>query len=143
MLKSYHLGAYRIFSLYQKVGAVAMLEIAENLIAQALGQPRMLEADLPRSGRATLRRQAEQARDVLHLLSANPVLRGQLRGNPVQPIQDLIPLYNVAVSVPATGPATVRLVPEGTEITSTFETGRLSFTVPEIRGHRMVEIGCP
>ena len=35
-----------------------MLEIAEKLIASALGGPQMLTASLPRAGRATVRHQA-------------------------------------------------------------------------------------
>ncbi|EAR51147.1 hypothetical protein OG2516_18295 [Oceanicola granulosus HTCC2516] len=132
--------AFPIFSLYQRVGAVAMLEMAEKLIERALGAPRLIETGLPRAGRATLRRQ--ESRDVLHLLCANPTLRGHLRGNPVQPIQELIPLNDVAVTVAADGPvAGVRLVPEGQALE--FEDageGRVRFTVPRVHGHQMVEI---
>ena len=61
----------------------------------------MIETSLPRAGRATLRRQADEKRDVLHLLYANPVLRGSIRGDNVQPIQDLVTLQDIDVSVEA------------------------------------------
>ena len=106
--------AFPIFSCYHRLGAVAMLEIAEKLIASALGGPQMVTASLPRAGRATVRHQAAANRDVVHLLHAAPVLRGQFRGAGVQPIQDLIPLRGVAVTlaVPAEVKS-VKLVPHG------------------------------
>ena len=82
--------AHPIFSAYKRIGAVAMLETAEAIIAHALGRPRMIETSLPRAGRATLRRQP--GRDVLHLLHATPVLRGHIRNDNVQLIQDLVTL---------------------------------------------------
>ncbi|MEP5065250.1 hypothetical protein, partial [Roseibium sp.] len=131
--------AFPIFSIYQRVGAVAMLEIAENLIRRALATPKVLEVGLPRAGRATLRRQ--NGREILHLLYANPVLRGHLHGNPVQPIQDLIDLSDVAVSVAVDRPiGGVKSVPEGTNIDFEVKDGRVSFSVPRVRGHQMVEI---
>ena len=55
--------AHPIFTAYKRVGAVAMLEIAEKLIEHALGRRRTIKTSLPRAGRATLRRQAgEEAR---------------------------------------------------------------------------------
>ena len=81
--------AFPIFSCYQQVGAVAMLEIAEKLIDNALGGERLVTTSLPRAGRVTVRAQAGQKRDVVHLLHATPALRGTTRGAPVQPIQDL------------------------------------------------------
>jgi len=133
--------AFPIFSIYQRVGAVAILEIAERLIERALGRPRLLETSLPRAGRATVRRQVAEGRDIVHLLCANPVLRGQLRGNPVQPIQELIPVHDVAVTVATERPvSSVRLVPEGTSLPFGTDHCRVSFIVPRLLGHQMVEI---
>ena len=117
-----------------------MLSIAENLIDLALGQPRIIQTNLPRSGRATLREQRDQDRYVLHLFSANPALRGHLHGNPVQPIQDLIPLYDVDVSIGLTHNSEVSLIPDGAKLPATFADGRLDFTVPVLRGAQMIQI---
>lgn len=133
--------AHPIFSCYHKAGSVAMLEIAEKLIARALGAAPLIRTSLPRAGRATLRHQPEQNRDVLHLLHATPALRGNLRGANVQPIQDLVTLSDIAVDLAASGPvAAVRLVPERTVLPHEQVAGRVSFTVPRGRGHQMVEI---
>ncbi len=132
--------AYPLFSLYQQVGAVAMLEVAEALIAHALGRPRMVQTSLPRAGRATLRRQA--GRDIVHLLYANPVLRGHLRHDNIQPIQDLVTLAEIDVLVEAGHTVRgVTLVPGGQTLDFTQADGRVAFQVPRLRGHAMVEIG--
>ena len=133
--------AFPIFTIYQRVGAVAMLEQAERLILKALGREPLLTAEMPRAGRATLRRQARESRDVLHLLCATPVLRGTVNGDNVQPIQDLIPLHDIAVSVSTDDRVSgVRLVPEGDALAFEQNAERVSFVVPRVVGHQMVEI---
>ena len=79
----------RSFPATIRSASVAMLEIAEKLIENALGGKRLVTTSLPRAGRVTVRAQAGQKRDVVHLLHATPALRGTTRGAPVQPIQDL------------------------------------------------------
>jgi hypothetical protein len=130
-----------IFTAYRKVGAVRMLEIAENLIRLALGDRKMLTTSLPRAGRATLRHQPEHNRDMVHLLCATPALRGFLRRSNVEPIQDLIVLHDVDVKVEGSRPvASVRLVPEMTELSFGQEDQEVTFTVPKMRGHQVVEL---
>jgi hypothetical protein len=133
--------AHPIFSCYHEVGAVAMLEVAERLVARALGTPRMLRTTLPRAGRATLRRSGPRGSDVLHLLHATPAVRGELGGAALQPIQDLVTLHDIEVSIARTTPvAAVTLVPERTSLPFALTDGRLEFTVPRLHGHGMVEI---
>ena len=108
--------AHPIFTAYKRVGAAAMLEIAEKAIDRALNAPRTIQTSLPRAGRATLRRQAHEKRDVLHLLYATPVLRGVVRGEQVQPIQELVTLHDVDVSLATERkPKAVRLCARGTD----------------------------
>ena len=133
--------AHPIFTAYRRVGAVAMLEIAEKAIARALGRPRTIKTSLPRAGRATLRHQPGMNRYVLHLLHATPVLRGSIRGDDVQPIQDLAELSAVEVDVAI--PETVRsmrLVPSGDSLEFSSANHRVCFTVPKLTGHVAVEI---
>ena len=133
--------AFPIFSCYHQAGSVAMLEIAEKLIENALGGKRLVTTSLPRAGRVTVRAQAGQKRDVVHLLHATPALRGTTRGAPVQPIQDLTTLNNVQVTVATTGNAkAVRLVPSGEALAFTQDAGAVAFVVPSVTGHQMVEI---
>ena len=133
--------AHPLFTAYKRIGAVAMLEIAEKVVAHALGHLRMIETSLPRAGRATLRRQAKEKRDVLHLLHATPALRGNIRGDNVQPIQDILTLKDIAVTVEADRKVrSVRLAPSGEALEFNTRKGRVAFTVPEVHGHQMVEI---
>jgi hypothetical protein len=133
--------AFPIFSCYHQLGAVAILEIAEKLIATSLGGPQMVTASLPRAGRVTVRHQTEANRDVVHLLHAGPVLRGQFRGAGVQPIQDLVPLHGVAVTLAAPEEVkSVRLIPVGEVLQFSKESGRIAFEVPEVIGHQMIEV---
>ena len=104
-------------------------------------QKRMIETSLPRAGRATLRRQAKEKRDVLHLLHATPALRGSIRGDNVQPIQDVVTLKDIAASIEVDKKVRgVRLVPSGEALEFTTRKGRVEFTVPELHGHQVVEI---
>jgi hypothetical protein len=133
--------AHQVFSIYKRIGAVAMLEIIEKLVLRALGEPPLVTTGLPRAGRLTLRHQARENRDVLHLLHANPVLRGLVRGDNVQPIQDLVTLSDIDVSIAGAAPVRdVRLVPDGHALNFTEAGGRVAFTVPKLRGCQMVEI---
>jgi len=133
--------AHPLFGCYHQAGAVAMLEIAENAIAFALGRPRMVKVGLPRAGRVTLRHAAARGSDILHLLHATPALRGTLGGQPIQPVQDLVTLRDVAVDMATHGRvAAVTLVPAGSALPFQQAAGRVSFVVPRLRGHQMVEV---
>ena len=134
--------SFPIFSAYQEIGAVAMLEIAEKVIEFALGGERIVSTSLPRAGRVTVRSQDDRKRDVVHLLHATPALRGTLRNSPVQPIQDLTPIHDIEVAVAPRGDVqSVRLVPEGKDLDFSVEGDRVQFRVPSVTGHAMVEIG--
>ena len=130
--------AHPVFSAYHKAGAVALLRILGKVIEAALGGERLVRTDMPTAGRATLRRQ--DGRDVLHLLYANPIRRGTLRGDAVQPIQDIVPLSDVEVSILGNGVSSVRLVPEGIELGHKVDGSRVRFTVPRVQGHQMLEL---
>jgi hypothetical protein len=107
----------------------------------ALGARPLIETSLPRAGRATLRHQPAERRSVLHLLHANPVLRGDLEGDTVQVIQDITPLHNTHVSIASPHPVrAARLVPLGIPLEITEADGRVQFTVPLIEGHQMIEL---
>jgi hypothetical protein len=92
--------AHPIFSCYHQAGAVAMLEIAEKVVARALGRAKM-----------------------------------------IQTRQDLVTLKDIAVALAAHGSVVgVRTVPDLSPVPFVLEAGRLRFTVPQLRGHQMVEI---
>jgi Hypothetical glycosyl hydrolase 6/Beta-galactosidase trimerisation domain len=133
--------AHPLFSAYFQVGAVRMLEMAESLILYALDRPKLVDTNLPRAGRVTVRHQPEYNRDIVHLLHATPALRGELWNANIQPIQDIIPLMDTVVSVEIRGTVqSVRLVPENMELPFRSDFDRIEFTVPRFCGHAMIEI---
>ena len=133
--------SFPIFTCYFEVGAVAMLEIAEKLIDFALGTERLMRTSLPRAGRISVRSQEDERRDVVYLLHANPSLRGNHFGAPVQPIQDIVTLSDIAVDLAVRGePASVRIVPGGEDLPFSVDDGRVRFVVPRLTGQEMIEL---
>ena len=132
--------AHPLFSMYHRSGAVALLEVIGRVLDRALGRPRTLETGLPTAGRATVRE--GEGRYVVHLLHANPVRRGYLRTDHIEPIQDLVTLQDVAVALrqPRLKSASVRLAPSGETIESAWDGEALRFTLPRLRGHQMIEV---
>ena len=104
-----------------------------------------METTLPSGGRINVLHQRNERRFVVHLLHAVTSVRGEFtkrdRVLPIEVIEDVIPLHNVSVTVHLPKfPKVVRLVP-GDE-TLNFETDgrRVSFVVPGVEGHQMVEL---
>lgn len=133
--------AHPIFTCYHTAGAVTMLEIAERLVSLALGRKKQVTTTLPRAGRVTVRHLAAGDCDVLHLLYATPTVRGNLDGAAIQPIQDIVTLNDVAVRLESQKPPrSVQLVPERLRLSFSYDDGGISFVVPRVTGHQIVEI---
>jgi hypothetical protein len=127
--------AHPLCKLYVDKGQQILREIFIDALKREL--PLQVESNLPSSGRVTLMRQDAQTRDVLHLLFATPIKRG----NGVEVIEELLPLHDVSVAVRRPGkPGTVKLAPQGTALPFTYESGRVRFTVPKLVCHQMVEM---
>jgi hypothetical protein len=135
--------AHRIFTDYRRSGQPLLRDMVMDAIRGLIGPPRVA-TDLPTSGRVSLMRRLSEGRDVLHLLYATPVLRGGAvggEGQPVEIIEDLVPLFDVSVDMAAGAPVrSVRLVPEGTDLPFEAQDGRIRFTVPRVLCHQMVEV---
>lgn len=131
---------YPVFTLYRRLGAVAIKAFTVALILDLLGKP-SLSVDLPSQGRATLRHQPDQDRHVLHLLYATPALRGMTPLGPMEVIEDLPTLHDIAVRVRLDEPvAQVRLVPDGDPIAFERTVDGVTFRVPRLSGSALVEI---
>ena len=63
-----------------------------------------------------------------------------MRGKNTEVIEDIVPLYNVDVSVKCNKPKRVILVPQNEEISFNYSDGRVSFTVPKVEIHQMISI---
>ena len=140
--------AHPIFEIYGSLGATVYKELAVKGIEYMLPD-KTLAAGLPSTARATLTRQP--GRLVLHLLNACIVTRGAEKelspegfvrpSHKTEVIEDLIPLYNtpLAIRLPER-PATVRRVPEGTDIPYEYADGLLQFVSDSFVCHDMIEI---
>lgn len=141
--------AHPVFSMYRTVGAVACKEYVLNAIRFLLKEP-TVEAGVPSAGRITFMKQPAEKRAVLHLLYANTINRGgvmkvggaaseYLYG--VEVIDEIVPLYNVEVSVRTECPVmTVTCVPERKKLEFEQSEGQISFTVPVLECHQMIEL---
>jgi len=124
-----------LFEEYASMGSIIAKLILTNVIDRLLGDDKTLSTDLPAQGVVTLMDQTAEHRLVNHVLYASPVRRG----NGIEIIEDIIPLYNVNVNV-KTGfePKRVYLAPEMRDIPCTYENGRVSYTIDKLDCHAMV-----
>jgi hypothetical protein len=107
-----------------------------NAISLLLPQP-LVQQHGPSTLLTALNAQPTLNRQVLHLLHYIP----ERRGTDFDTIEDVIPLYNVAVSVQAAQPVqSVVAVPQGQPLDFEIREGYVHFTVPEINGHQLIEI---
>jgi hypothetical protein len=85
----------------------------------------------------TLNEQPQERRWILHLLYYVP----ERRGDEFDVIEDVVPLYQLRVSVRVERTVTeVRCVPAGEQLAFDHKNGRVQFTVPAVRGHQMVAL---
>ena len=142
--------AHPVFTIYRAFGMVYLQEFVLNAIRRFIGAERQVESNLPTTARVTLFEQPAEQRAVLHLLYANTGNRGGpgiaipnspfRESRPIEVVEELLPLRDVEVSVKLGRPVrSVRLVPQGTELPYREKEERISFTVPELLCHQMVE----
>jgi hypothetical protein len=125
--------AHPLCQLYFDKGQQILRDLFLHALVREL--PLQVESSLPSSGRLTLMRQDAQRRDILHLLFATPIKRG----NGVEVIEELLPLREVSVAIRrAARPSAVRLAPSGVSLPFAYADGRVRFTVPELVCHQMV-----
>ena len=63
------------------------------------------------------------------------------RGAAFDVVEDVIPLYNLEVSIRVEGPVKrVACVPQGEALSFPQEGGRVRFTVPNLTGYQVIEV---
>ena len=128
--------SHPIFSQYQTKAPRWCRQLFLNALASLLPDP-AVRVDAPTATIAALNRQPAEERLVLHLLHYVPERRGEASDI----VEDVVPLYGVSVSLRVDAPVTsVALVPQGEALTFHQSEGRVTFTVPKVEGHQMVEI---
>jgi hypothetical protein len=135
--------AYPIFAMYQAVGQPLYKYVVRGLLERLLPQP-VLTTDLPSAGRATLTRQADRNRHVLHLLYGPPQVRGK---RVAEDDGGTVRVMEMIEDVPAIGAVTARVrlprpparvyeVATGTEAAwRDCGDGTVEVTVPGLRVH--------
>ena len=131
--------AHPVFSMYWEKGAVTARQYVTRVIEAILGDDRTLQTNLPSHGRATVNRQAGHGRTVIHLLCASPISRGIYAGKPIEVVEDVVTVPDVAVTLRAAGAVgRVTLEPQGEVLPFTTTGGVVSLNVPRVSGHQMV-----
>jgi hypothetical protein len=128
--------AHPIFTQYNQNAPRWVKTLFLNALKLLLPDP-LVRHDGPSTVFATLNRQTAEGRYVLHALHYVP----ERRSHDIDIIEDVIPLYGVAFTVRMPGSvAAVRLAPQGDALDFSQGDGFVRFTLPEIRGHQMVEL---
>ena len=128
--------SHPIFSQYQTKAPHWVKQLFINALDRLLPDP-LVRLKAPSSTLVMLNKQPELNRYVLHLLSYIP----ERRCEEYDVIEDVIPLSDIPVSIRITDKVKkVIVVPEGRDLPFTIQNDRLSFVVPRILGHCMVEI---
>ena len=128
--------AHPIFTQYGKSAPRWCKQMFLNAVDILLPDP-LLRLRAPTATVATLNTQPAEGRQVLHLLHYVPERRGQ----DFDVIEDVIPIYELGVSLRASRKVKgVTCVPEGVSLPFEQDGGRVTFTLPKLVGHQMVEI---
>ncbi|NPV46199.1 MAG: beta-galactosidase [Armatimonadetes bacterium] len=123
-----------VFSLYARRAPRWCKDLVAGALALLLPEP-LVEAQGPSTLLLTLNEQPQAGRLVLHALHYVPERRGQ----ELDTIEDILPVYDVKVSVRAERPVErVTLEPQGEPLEFTLRDGRVGFTIPRIEGHQLV-----
>jgi hypothetical protein len=119
--------------IYLENGARVHRDIFMNALHLLYAKP-TLGVKLPSAGRVNLLHQPEKGRYVAHLLYAPPQLRGKCLV-----IDDLPPLYDVALELRVTQPITrAWLAPQGQELALERSADCARVVVPKVQSHQAV-----
>ncbi len=125
-----------VFSQYHDNAPLWVKKLVQNSLNLLLPEP-LLKHNGPSTLIATVNEQASKSRQVVHLLHYIPERRSKV----MDIIEDVIPLYDVRVSLRADREiAGIALVPGNESIPFEAADGRVEFVVPKVDGHRMVEL---
>jgi hypothetical protein len=125
-----------IFSQYQARAPRWCKQLFLNALQRLLPDP-LVRVVAPSATIVALNSQAQENRWVLHLLYYVP----ERRCEQYDVIEDVVPVYDVEVSVRTGVPvAGVSCVPQGEALPFSEREGLVTFTVPRLDGHQMVEI---
>lgn len=141
--------AHQIFSQYRGLGTVVYKDIFLKVIRDLLADDLSFKSNLPSTARVSIMGQKEENRSILHLLFANTIARGggldlsggnsSIQGGSIEVIEDLLPLVNTTIDIKLPHKvSSVRLEPQGKEISFEKEGDRILFNIESFSCHQMV-----
>ncbi len=124
---------WEIFTGYAISGDFHLKEICSYAVDTLLGDEGTIAVEnFPDRGIVSLTEQ--QNRKIVHLLFAHTTVRGKN----TEVIEDVVPLYDVRVSVKGDKPNKIMLVPENKELSFEYKNCKTEFTVPKVYIHQMI-----
>ncbi len=128
--------AHPIFSQYNQNAPRWCKQLLRNAIDLLLPEP-LVTHQGPSTLLISLNEQKVERRWILHLLHYIP----ERRGEDFDVIEDVIPLTDLTISLAtANSVESVRAVPSGEPLSFSNADGRLTFILPRLTGHQMIEI---
>lgn len=128
--------SFEVFTEYYKVGSICNKEMVTAVLDRLLEGQKTVVCDFPAQGMVTLAQRKKHSDYILHIVYASPVKRGN-----IQVIEDVLPLYQKNFKVRIQEKVKqICLVPSGEEVPFVCENGAVTFCVPKIECHQMVEI---
>ncbi len=124
-----------VFTQYNKNAPLWVKQLFLNAVDILLPDP-LVRVSGPTSMIATLNVQKAKNRRVLHLLNYIP----ERRGEDFDVIQDVVPVFDIRVSVKTANCEKIQLVPQQKPLEFVRKAGRCEFTVPVVSGHQMVAL---
>lgn len=127
--------AWELFEDYATIGSLFLREVVTAALNRLLGERKTLTTSLPAQGVTTIQEQPAEGRLIHHLLYASPVRRGQS----IEIIEDIVPLYNITATVRIERPVrSVYLAPSLDVVPFETNGSTVTYTVPKLECHQMV-----
>jgi hypothetical protein len=128
--------AHAIFDLYHLYAPLWCKKLFLNALDILLPAP-LLRHNGPSTLQTAVNEQPSKNRWVVHLLHYVPERRAKY----IDVIEDAIPIYGLEVSLRACDKVEdILMVPGGKSLEFVQNDARVNFTVPEVKGHQMIEI---
>jgi hypothetical protein len=123
-----------VFSQYNKNTPVWCKQLVLNAVNMLNPEP-AVKHNGPSGMIVSLNEQKDKRRNVLHVLYYTP----ERRGTDFDTIEDILPVYNIAISVKNNGKVNaLTLVPQNKNIPFKRVSNRIEFTLKELTGHQMI-----
>jgi hypothetical protein len=109
-----------------------------NAVDMLLSEPVLRMENAPTTLVAAVNEQPDKNRYVVHLLNYVP----ERRGNAFDVLEDVFPIFDLRANLKVPGKVRkITAVPQGRNISFRQSGNRVNFTLAELNGHQMIEVG--